>query len=107
MKFALFVSSFELTTTFFRITHSAMLKHEMKSLKRKGQDVPTGYRPRAPHPLLDGAAAEDDGSTAPNSTHLSQADEEEEAKRLLFHSAHHCDTIDKEDAKCVRMSRKI
>lgn len=89
----------------------AMLERDRRNAKLNGQ-APAGYRPRAPHPLLQQCltATEDDTVLIAEDTcsdhsyqrhipeHADGTDgEDEEVLRILFHTKHHCDTIDSRD----------
>lgn len=81
----------------------AMIERERRHAKAHGNSALT-YRPRAPHPLLQGAdsitAREDDTPTIAisddNSEHSTSIaeDSSENLERLLRHSRYHCDTVD-------------
>jgi hypothetical protein len=109
----------------------AMLVRDRRIAKHKGLQAPTGYRPRAPHPLLSQTAritaTEDDNTifASENSsessivrlddhhphhvvspemeTNSTEEEEEEEVNRMLFHTKHLCDLVDARDVVvCTR-----
>jgi hypothetical protein len=76
------------------------------ALKRdstKKGNAPKCYMPRAPHPLF---MAKLDDSTMKTSYHGSDDDAvNSEAERILYHTAHHCDTIDPRDLNRSQSTR--
>jgi len=83
----------------------AMLEHEKRVAKKKGEEVHYGYKPRASHPLLGkntatpGSSTSCEGTDAEDSavTLESSKASETEANTLLYHTAHHGDTVDPRD----------
>jgi hypothetical protein len=87
-----------------------MLEHERKVAKRKGDMKSYTYKPRQEHPLLKKKViATEDDTTIEESLNLALEEESEseekakrEAERLLFHTKHHCDSIDPRDVQALR-----
>lgn len=78
-----------------KLDHADDSIHVILSHANKKGDIKSGhsnYVPRQPHPLLNRAEP-------PTATEESEADEESQndIDRLLFHAAHHNDTIDSRD----------
>jgi hypothetical protein len=73
------------------------------ALNRDKKNAHKCYIPRAPHPLL---MAELDDSTM--KTSCCESDDgtvNPEAERILYHMAHHCDTIDPRDLNQGKSAR--
>ena len=98
----------------------AMLQKEER-LARKNGETPRSYCPRAPHPLFAPriqvvcAEEEEDEQTDDKTSQGSlssvlakvEAENENEVKRLLFHTKHHCDVIDRRDLSASRQSQRV
>jgi hypothetical protein len=87
-------------TTFATVDDSihVLLSRDIKN-KESGH-ISSGYRPRAPHPLIDIAVSE---SNIVDDDHRTDDD----VSRLLFHTKYHCDTIDPRDLAPHQRQRTV
>jgi hypothetical protein len=84
-----------------------LLSRDIKN-KESGGQISTGYRPRAPHPLIDIAVTESDIVDDDDHHHYRSASNEDmDISRLLFHTKCHCDTIDSRDLTPHQRQRTI
>jgi hypothetical protein len=70
--------------------------------KKKG-NAPKCYIPRAPHPLM--MAKIDDSTMVLSCCESDDGEVNAEAERILYHTAHHCDTIDPRDLSEAKSPR--
>lgn len=87
----------------------AMLEREKRRAKSRGEQ-PHTYVPPAPHPLLRpkvilASEEDDDDNTAKTSSFHKEDDSSGEIDRILYHTAHHCDTVDRRDLQTTRRHR--
>ena len=79
----------------------AMFSKEARQAVERGENPHFRYRRRATHPLLRRGVHDDSFATVASvsSTACSVQEDTLEVRQLLFHTKHHCDTVDRRDVR--------